>query len=88
MSRVLRIVPAVVVLAALPLVAAGEPSVPSFAEPLAVDLPVLPPLLECTALAGVDVSAAVGAGTGITAAALTTASSPTSTAAPRAATRV
>jgi Tannase and feruloyl esterase len=73
--RVLRIVPAVVLVAALPLVAAGEPqAVPvTFTEPLAVELPVLPPRVECAALAGVDVSAGVGAGTGIIAATLTTA---------------
>jgi hypothetical protein len=69
----LRIVPAVVVLAALPLVAAGEPQVRSTAEPLAVQLPVLQPTTECAALANTDVSGAVGAGTGITSAALATA---------------
>jgi hypothetical protein len=68
--RVLRAVPAVVVLMALPLIAAGEPAVRFVAvsEPLAVQLPVLDPRMECAALAGVDVSAEVGAGTGITAA--------------------
>jgi tannase/feruloyl esterase len=71
--RLLRIVPAVVVLTALPLVAAGEPGVRPTAEPLAVQLPVLPPKMECAALAGTDVSSAVGAGTGITSAALATA---------------
>src|SRR5262245_26325911 len=71
--RLLRIVPAVVVLIASPLVAAGEPGVPPTAEPLAVQLPVLPPTMECTALAGADVSGAVGAGTGITSATLATA---------------
>lgn len=73
--RVLRTMPAIVVVAALPLVAAGEPTVRpvTVAEPLAVELPVLTPRVECAALAGADVSADVGAGTGITAATLTTA---------------
>lgn len=72
MSRLLRIVPALVVLAAFPLVAAAAPEVP-VASPLAVELPVLPPRVECAALTGADVSAAVGTGTGITSATLTTA---------------
>src|SRR5262245_28481540 len=61
----LRIVLAVIVLIASPLVAAGEPAGPLTAEPLAVQLPVVPPKMECAALAGTDVSPAVGAGTGI-----------------------
>ena len=72
MSRVLRIVPALVILAAFPLVAAAAPEV-TVASPLAVQLPVVTPRTECAALAEADVSAAVGAGTGITAATLTTA---------------
>ena len=68
--RLLRIVPVVVVLTAVPLVAAGEPGAPSTAVPLAVQLPVLTPKTECAALAGTDVSSAVGAGTGITSATL------------------
>ncbi len=71
--RLLRIVPAVVVLTALPLVAAGEPEVAPTTEPLAVQLPVLTPRTDCAALAGTDVSDKVGAGTGITAATLATA---------------
>ncbi|MFL6125236.1 tannase/feruloyl esterase family alpha/beta hydrolase [Actinophytocola sp.] len=71
--RLLKIVPAAAVLAALPLVAAAEPAEPATGEPLAVQLPVLTPRVECGALAGVDVSARVGAGTGITSAAPATA---------------
>jgi Tannase and feruloyl esterase len=73
--RVLRAVPVAVLLVALPLTAAGEPaSRPvAVAEPLALQLPVLTPRMDCAALAGVDVSAEVGAGTGITAAAPATA---------------
>jgi hypothetical protein len=73
--RGLRIMPVFVVLAALPLVAAGEPVVrPAVrAEPLTVELPVLAPKVDCAALAGADVSAAVGAGTGISSATLATA---------------
>jgi hypothetical protein len=73
--RVLRVVPAVVALVALPLIAAGEPSAPptAVAEPLALRLPVLTPRLDCAALAGIDVSAEVGSGTGVTSAGLATA---------------
>jgi feruloyl esterase len=71
--RLLRIMPAVAVLAALPLVAAAAPEAPPTGEPLAVQLPVLTPRTECGALAGADVSPQVGAGTGITSATLTTA---------------
>jgi feruloyl esterase len=71
--RVLQLVPAVVALSMVPLVAAAAPEV-TVASPLTVQLPVVTPRLECAALAGADVSAAVGAGTGITAATLTTAS--------------
>jgi hypothetical protein len=71
--RLLRIMPAVAVLAALPLMAAAAPEAPPTGEPLAVQLPVLTPRVECGALAGADVSPQVGAGTGITSATLTTA---------------
>ena len=77
LRRLLRILPVVVVLMALPLVAAGEPGARpavAAAEPLAVELPVLPPTVDCAALAGVDVSADVGTGTGITSATLAAAS--------------
>jgi hypothetical protein len=68
--RVLRAMPAVAALLAVPLIAAGEPGTPPAAAtvPLVVRLPVLPPTMDCAALAGVDVSAQVGAGTGITSA--------------------
>ena len=74
--RLLRILPVVAVLMALPLVAAGEPGARTAvaAEPLAVELPALPPTVDCAALAGVDVSADVGTGTGVTSATLATAS--------------
>jgi feruloyl esterase len=68
----------VAAVAVLPLVvAAGSagPGTPGSAVGAAVaELPVLPPRLACAALAAVDVSQQVGAGTGITAAAVTTAS--------------
>ena len=70
-----RMLVVLVVFAAFLLVAAGEPGAQAaiVGEPVAVELPVVVPGVECAALAGVDVSVAVGAGTGITAATLTTA---------------
>jgi tannase/feruloyl esterase len=69
--------PVLIVLGILPLVAAGEPAAGPTPEPLAVELGVLTPKLDCTSLTAPalaeDLSTDVGAGTGITAATLTTA---------------
>jgi hypothetical protein len=73
---VLRISLAAVALTALLLPAAGAPAVahnPSIATPAPTQLPIVTPRIDCAAMAGVDVSQTVGAGTGIISATATTA---------------
>ncbi|GII23068.1 tannase/feruloyl esterase family alpha/beta hydrolase [Planosporangium mesophilum] len=61
----------------VPLLAAAEPATarpaPPRAERVATELPVVTPHLACEDLAGVDVSTEIGAGMGVTSAALATA---------------